>query len=142
MSQPVMSGTQEPVVPGGVVEPAATPDLPDVQQREILAPALLIHPDGPVWTHELPCENAAGFTEVPASTTMVKILAGPDRKRKRVNLYPDGAILVSFTGRDGSGCRVPANMPFSTSYVGSIWIALPSGTTPVNVGVTVEYGAE
>lgn len=126
------------------VEDLPNPSVPEVLQREVLAPVVLVHPDGPVNTRELPTVNAAAFTEVLTDTTMRKILSGPDAKRKRVVLTVDGDIFVSFTGNSGSGMRLHGAAAvqgyLEITYTGNIFVAGVTGTT--NVGVLVEYWAD
>jgi len=128
---------------GEFIEDLPNPELAELQQRQVLAPVLLVKPDGPVTGHELPCRRGAAGTEVLASTTMVKILGGPDDKRKRVVISADGDILVSLTGNTGSGMRLHGVAgPLEVTCVQPIWISLPSGSTPVNVGWLAEYWAD
>lgn len=127
----------------GILEDPPNPETPEVQQREILAPALLVHPDGPVGVKELPSQNGAAFTETiaAADTTPHKMLAGPDEKRKLVRLAADQAFYVSFKSTSGSGAYVPANTQVVIGYIGQIWVrAATSNAT--NVGAIVEYWAE
>lgn len=127
-----------------VPEDLPNPSVPDVQQREIPLPAVLVKPDGPVTTHELPTRRAAAFTEVLTDTTYHKVLSGPDEKRKRVVISTDGDLFVSFTGATGSGMRLHGAAAIQgtveITYIGAIWIAAVSGT--VNVGFLVEYWAD
>jgi hypothetical protein len=133
-------------VAGGIVEDPPEPTVPELQQREILAPALLVHPDGPVSVRLLPAVAAAAGTESIASTTKLKILGGPDYKPKRVVIICDGDILVSFNSNTGSGMRLhgaaAVQGQVEITYIGEIFISLPSGATPVNVGWLAEYWAE
>jgi hypothetical protein len=133
-------------VAGGIVEDPPEPTVAELQQREILAPALLVHPDGPFPVRLLPAVAAAAGTESVASTAKLKILGGPDLKRKRVVILCDGDILVSFNSNTGSGIRLHGSSnnqgELEITYIGEIYISLPSGTTPVNVGWLAEYWAD
>lgn len=130
----------------GIIEDPPNPDAAEVLQREILAPALLIHPDGPVGTKELPAVAGAAFTEVltVANEQPRKVLSGPDPKRKRVILSGDADFFVSFKSTS-RGARIHASANATAdvviTYQGPIYLSCAAdGTT--NVGVIAEYWAE
>ena len=120
------------------VEDPPNPEAADVFQREIIAPALLVHHDGPVQSIEMPARGGAAFTEAFAQSDVAfrKSLGGPDPKRKIVRLFASAAYVVSFTGNAGSGAQMPAGNATIT-YDGPIYLA---GTTvaAVTIGVIVE----
>ncbi len=125
----------------------AQPSVLEIQQEPLAEPFTVpVQVTNPVRVNELPCRNAAAFTTVISSTTPVQILNGPDLKRKRVWINCDGDILVAFTPNTGAGARLHGAAAvqgvLDLTYVGNIFIALPTGTTPVNVGTIVEYWAD
>jgi hypothetical protein len=133
----------QPAIGDGPVPPP-NPPVTEVYEREILAPALLVHPDGPWPSVEVPARKGAAYTETVASSTPQKTLSGPDEKRKRVTITTDTNVLIAFTGNAGAGLLLPsAAGKISFTYIGPVWLSLPSGVAgPAHVGVLVEYWAD
>lgn len=119
------------------------PPVEEVQQREYPVHPLPVKLTGPAHTQELPAREGAAFTEV-LTTTMQKVVGGPDPKRKQIILSCDGDILISFTGNQGSGARfhgaAAVGPVIPISYQGAIYAQAVTGT--VNLGVIVEYWAD
>lgn len=127
----------------GFVEPPASPEVDQILQYEPVDQIVVpVEIKGTVQTDELPCQKGAAFTYA-ATSTMSRILNGPDLKRKRVVLTTDGSIKISFTGAQGSGMPVigssSATAQLVITYVGEIWVQATTGSP--NVGVLVEYWA-
>lgn len=106
------------------------PSVPDLQQREILAPALLVKPDGPVLTHQLPSRTGP-MSSVPLGTTLAHIL-GPDEKRRRTVLICDVDWLVS---RASSAAGVPwyAKVPLVLESCDAVYAKVSTGTGTLSV---------
>lgn len=115
----------------GILEDPPQPESGEVLQREILAPALLIHPDGPVHTIELPARIGPMFKEA-LTTAFVKVL-GKDEKRKRIALICDVDWLVSRTGAANSGVPWYAKVPLPIGHCDEIWAAVPTSTGTLSV---------
>lgn len=112
------------------VEDLPNPSVPDLQQREILAPALLVKPDGPVLTHQLP-SRVGPMASVSLGTTLQHIL-GPDEKRRRTILVCDVDWLVS---RSSSSPGVPwyAKVPLYLESCDAVYAKVPTGTGTLTV---------
>jgi hypothetical protein len=129
----------------GIMEDPPNPETSEVLQREILAPALLVHPDGPVGVKELPAVAGAAFTEILTDDAEIrKVLGGPDPKRKSVTFSGDNDFFISFKSTS-RGARIHAGTNATAvvtiTYQGPIYLSCGfDGTT--NVGVIVEYWAE
>lgn len=127
----------------GYTEDPPNPPERDVQQRQWPVEPIPVKPVGPVGVEELPADKGAAFTEV-LTTTMRKILAGPDPKRKQVIMSCDGDILISFSGSTGSGARfhgaAAVGPIIPLTYTGAIYAQAVTGT--VNLGVIAEYWAD
>lgn len=124
------------------VEDPPNPEAADVFQREIIAPALLVHHDGPVQSIEMPARGGAAFTESFAMGDVAfrKSLGGPDPKRKIVRLFATAGYVVSFTGNPGSGAQMPAGNAVIT-FDGPIYLSGTAVAATV-VGVIVENWTE
>lgn len=119
-----------------------SPDLPELLQREDDPLLVLpVRPVEPVLTHELPSRHAACFTQN-VGTTAVKVLSGPDPKRKRVLLTFSGAGYIATTLNTGAGALIPAatTAPVEIRHQGDVVVRAVADT--INVGVIVETYAD
>lgn len=124
-----------------IVEDPPNPDVAEVQQRSYPGPALKVCPDGPWPSIEVPTRHGAAGTET-LSTTLTKILGGPDEKRKRVVIDADGDFFIAFTPT-GQGMAVHAANGLArieVTYIGAIYLKAATGT--VEAGWLAEYWAD
>ncbi len=126
-----------------ILEDPPNPSIAEVQQETYPGPALLVAPNGPWPVTQLPARHGAAYTDT-LTTAFTKSLGGPDEKRKRVLLDADGDIRVSFTGNQGSGMIVHADVNgvarLELTYIGAVYLAAVTST--VECGVLVEYWAD
>lgn len=124
-----------------VLEDAPNPPVDEVQQRVYPGPALKVCPDGPWPSIELPARHGAAGTET-LTTTLAKILGGPDDKRKRVVIDASAAFFLSFTPT-GQGMAVHAAngvARIEVQCIGPIYLKAATGT--VEAGWLAEYWAD
>lgn len=114
-----------------VVEPPPNPEVEDVQQREILEPALLVHQDAPWRTIELPARTGPMLTEA-LTTGFAKVL-GANEKRKAVTLICNVDWEISRTGAANSGVPWYAKVPLSIGHCDTIYARVPTSTGTLSV---------
>lgn len=124
-----------------VVEDPPNPPVDEVQQRSYPGPALKVCPDGPWPSIELPTRHGAAGTET-LTTSVMKLLGGPDDKRKRVRLDGKADFRLSFTPT-GQGAVIHAQSGAAVvevTYIGALYVAAVTGT--VELGWIAEYWAD
>jgi hypothetical protein len=111
------------------------PELDEIQQREIVHPAVPVKHVGPITTHELPARVATIF-DFGLTTTWQNVLA-EDPKRKRTILICDQDWVVSHAGRGGGTWF--AKVPLVLQNVSAVYAKVGSSTATLTV-IPEEWG--
>lgn len=127
---------QEPTT--GVLEDPPTPDVYDLQQRDIPLHTLPVKHEGPVTVWRLPSRRSSAIATV-LGTSFDKILPADD-KRARATLVCSVAWEYSRTGATGSGLPIPANVPITIEHCDRVDARVPTSTGTLSV--IAEYWAD
>jgi hypothetical protein len=115
----------------GIPEDLPTPELEELQQRDVPLPALLVKPDGPVTVHELPAKAGPMFKQ--ALTTDFQHVLGADLKRGRTVLLADADWEISTNRNAGSGVPWPADVPMYVPHCDVVYARVPTSTGNLSV---------
>ena len=116
---------------GEYIEDLPNPDLAELQQREVLAPVLLVRPDGPVSTQPLPARTGPIETN-PLTTTFQRVL-NRDFKRSRAVLICDVDWLISRSNNAAGGAPWYAKVPLVLTHRDDAYAAVPTDTGTLTV---------
>lgn len=115
----------------GVHEDLPTPDLEDLEQREIDVPALPVRVEGPVHAHPLPPMRGPMFKM--GLTVDFQHVLGADPKRARTVLICDADWEISHNKAQGSGVPWPADVPLYLPHCDAIYAKVPTSTGNLSV---------
>ena len=97
-------------------------DPQDVDQAQVIGPAILVRPDGPITVHNLPAKAGPVEFDTVASTGWIKVL-NRDPKRKRATLIATGtvadqtaSVMFNRASSGTSGAPWPLNVPLVVEH--------------------------
>lgn len=129
-----MSDDNTPMVP---IEDPPDPDLPDLQQRDLMPPAVPVELTGKARVQHLP-NRSSSVESFPMTTTQQRVLAA-DPKRARAQLVSSVAWNYART-RTGATAPIPANVVITITHTDEVCASVPTGTG--NLAVIGEYWAD
>lgn len=127
------------------------PDVADVLQEEdggtVTVPVCITEQRAPLRTQALPRKGGATFQKA-VTTTPYRLLTR-DPRRARATLISTAAANIYMVAYDEASAQDPSTMtpwpgavPFHVDARTEVWVALPSGGTTFQLGVSTELWAE
>lgn len=121
-----------------VMEDPPAPNLADLEQREVVYPAVPVQVEGTVLIQQQP--NRTGFATNESLTTAPPMMVlGADPRRAVAHLIGSAAWLYRAS-QSGMPVTVPANTILTITHSGAVWAASVTGS--VTLGVIGENYAQ